>query len=47
MAIAEKVSALRTETYFRERQSRGELKAFEAWLNTSPDVEPMVGDELI
>ena len=24
MAIAEKVSALKTETYFRERQARGE-----------------------
>ena len=46
MAIAEKVSALKTETYFRERQSRGELNAFNTWLNASPDVEPMAGDEL-
>ena len=46
MAIAEKVSALKTETYFRERQSRGELNAFDTWLNTSPDLEPMAGDEL-
>ena len=47
MAIAEKVSALKTETYFRERQARGELNAFEIWLNASPDAEPMAGDELI
>jgi len=46
MAIAEKVSALKTETYFRERQSRGELNAFDVWLSASPDVEPMAGDEL-
>jgi len=47
MAIAEKVSALKTEAYFRERQSRGELNAFDTWLNASPDVEPIAGDELI
>ncbi|MEI6066884.1 MAG: toxin-antitoxin system HicB family antitoxin [Methylococcaceae bacterium] len=46
MAIAEKVSALKTETYFRERQSRGELNAFDTWLNASPDLKPMTGDEL-
>jgi hypothetical protein len=46
MAIAEKVSALKTETYFRERQSRGELNAFDTWLNASPDVNPIAGDEL-
>lgn len=47
MAIAEKVSALKTETYFRERHSRGELNDFDIWLNASPDAKPMVGDELI
>ena len=47
MAIAEKVSALKTETYFRERQSRGDLNAFDAWLNASPDAKPMPKDELI
>ncbi len=46
MAIAEKVSALKAETYLRERQSRGELNAFDTWLNASPDLEPMAGDEL-
>ena len=46
MAIAEKVSALKTETYFRELQSRGELNAFDTWLNASPDLEPLAGHEL-
>ncbi len=46
MAIAEKVSALTTETYFRERQSRGKLNAFDTRLNTSPDAGPMADDEL-
>ena len=46
MAIAEKVSALKTETYFRERQARGELSAFDTWLSASPDAEPLAGDEL-
>ncbi|MGZ4969779.1 MAG: toxin-antitoxin system HicB family antitoxin [Methylobacter sp.] len=47
MAIAEKVSALKTETYFRERQARGELNAFDTWLNASPESGPMKGDELV
>ncbi|MCX7085287.1 MAG: toxin-antitoxin system HicB family antitoxin [Methylococcales bacterium] len=46
MAIAEKVSALKTETYFYERQSRGEINAFDTWLSSSPDKEPILGDEL-
>ena len=45
-AIAEKVSALKTETYFRERQARGGLAAFDAWLAASPDVPPAAGDAL-
>jgi hypothetical protein len=43
-AIAEKVSALKTEAYFHERQARGDLAAFDAWLAASPDVSPMAGD---
>lgn len=43
-AIAEKVSALKTEAYFRERQARGDLAAFDAWLAASPDVPPEAGD---
>ena len=45
-AIAEKVSALKTETYFRERQARGDLAAFDTWLAASPEMPPVAGDEL-
>jgi hypothetical protein len=45
-AIAEKVSALKTEAYFRERQARGEPAAFDDWLAASPDTGPDAGDEL-
>jgi hypothetical protein len=45
-AIAEKVSALKTEAYFRERQARGDLAAFDAWLAASPDVPAAAGDAL-
>jgi hypothetical protein len=45
-AIAEKVSALKTEAYFKERQARGELSAFDDWLAASPDAPPQLGDEL-
>jgi hypothetical protein len=44
-AIAEKISALKTETWFRERQARGEPQDFDAWLRASADVEPVEGDE--
>lgn len=46
-AIAEKVSALKTESYFRERMARGEDAAFDAWLAASPDAPPEPGDELL
>lgn len=46
MAIAEKVSAMKTETYFRERQARGDLTGFDTWLAASPQAAPMAGDEL-
>lgn len=45
-AIAEKVSALKTEAYFRERQACGEPVAFDDWLAASPDAEPLANDEL-
>lgn len=45
-AIAEKVSALKTETYFKERQARGDLTGFDAWLAASPDVPPEQRDAL-
>ena len=45
-AIAEKVSALKAEAYFRERQARGDLSAFDDWLAASPEAAPEPGDEL-
>jgi hypothetical protein len=45
-AIAEKVSALKTESYFRERMARGTDAGFDAWMSASPDVAPDPGDEL-
>jgi hypothetical protein len=44
-AIAEKVSALKTEAYFRERRARGDMASFDAWLAASPDVAPAAEDE--
>jgi hypothetical protein len=44
-AIAEKVSALKTEAYFRERRERADLADFDAWLEASPDEPPTEGDE--
>lgn len=44
-AIAEKVSALKTETWFRERMARGDLANFDHWLGISPDAPPVAGDE--
>ncbi|MDY0331657.1 MAG: hypothetical protein RBR52_14350 [Thiomonas sp.] len=46
-AIAEKVSALKTGDYFAQRRSRGNLTAFDAWLEASPDATPAAGDELL
>lgn len=45
-AIAEKVSALKTESYFRERLARAGVQGFDNWMAASPDVVPSVGDEL-
>jgi hypothetical protein len=45
-AIAEKVSALKTEAYFRERRERGNVFDFDAWLDASPDVPAEPGDEM-
>jgi pyridoxine/pyridoxamine 5'-phosphate oxidase len=44
-AIAEKVSALKTEAYFKERIKNVKLGAFDDWLTASPDAAPMQGDE--
>ncbi len=45
-AIAEKISAMKTADYFKERAARGDLANFDAWLAASPDLPPTPGDEL-
>ena len=45
-AIAEKISALKTASYFLERQQRGTLAGFDNWMKLSPNVAPLAGDEI-
>ena len=45
-ASAEKVSALKTESYFRERMARGQDAAFDTWLEASPAAPADAGGEL-
>lgn len=47
-ALAEKVSSIRTEEFFRERIARaGESRrTLEGLLDLAPDVSPLPGDEL-
>ena len=45
-AVAEKVAALMTVEYLRERAKRGSLEKFEAVLAKVPDVEPEPHDRL-
>jgi len=45
-AIAEKVSALKTEAFIRDRQAKGQSADFDAWMALSPRVIPLEGDEL-
>jgi len=40
LALAEKVSALRTESYLAERAARGDRTKFEAAMTKVADVEP-------
>ncbi|MEO1290792.1 MAG: toxin-antitoxin system HicB family antitoxin [Chloroflexota bacterium] len=46
VAIAEKLSALRTESYFAERRSRADLNRFDVMLNREGGQPPQAGDEL-
>ena len=46
MAIAEKVSALKTEAFFRERALRGDSTRARAILRKVKDAPPAAGDEL-
>ena len=45
-AVAEKISALTTETYLEELAQRGSRAAYEAVLAKVPDVEPEPYDQL-
>lgn len=47
VAVAEKLSALRTETYFAERAARGDIgKALEALKRAGVGNPPAPGDEI-
>lgn len=47
VAVAEKLSALRTESYFRERSGRADLPAaLEVLRRAGVNREPIEGDEL-
>lgn len=45
-ALAEKISALDTISYLKERGSRGSRSAFLEALDRVPDVDPEPGDEI-
>ena len=45
-AVAEKLSALLTVEHLRERARHAKREDFVAFLNASPDVPPLPGDEL-
>ena len=45
-AAAEKLSAMMTVEHLRERARKAKREDFIAFLNGSPDVPPMPGDEL-
>ena len=45
-AIAEKISALTTEDYLKQKAKKADKKAFKDILNKVPDREPIKGDEL-
>jgi len=45
-AVAEKISALTTETYLEKRAKRGSRKKFDAVLAKVPNVEPDEWDKL-
>jgi uncharacterized protein (DUF1778 family) len=47
VAVAEKLAALDTATFFRERAARGNREAFLAFLDQAGDAPPEVRDEII
>lgn len=44
-AVAEKLSAIRTEEYFRERAAKAKPSRLDAILAKVPDTRPQKGDE--
>jgi hypothetical protein len=46
MAVAEKVSALETATFFEDRKTRADFKAFDRILRRRGGESPREGDEL-
>ncbi len=46
LALAEKISALMTEEYLKERAGRGDRSKFEQALAQVPDIEPEEYDRL-
>lgn len=44
LAVAEKLSALETERFFKERAERGDRSAFLAFLDGARDADPVEGD---
>ncbi|MBV8630823.1 MAG: hypothetical protein JOZ83_07865 [Silvibacterium sp.] len=46
IAIAEKVSAIETEKYFKDRGRKADLKAYRRVLAKIPAHKPLPGDEL-
>jgi hypothetical protein len=45
-AVAEKVSALRTATYFAERQARADFQTFDKIMKRKSGKKPREGDEM-
>jgi len=45
-AVSEKISALLTEDYLKNRGKRAKKKEFKSILDRVPDREPLPGDEL-
>jgi hypothetical protein len=47
VAVAEKLAALRTARYFRERAARADLEAFDRLLTGAGDETPCPGDGIV
>ncbi len=46
MAVAEKISALETATFFSVRQQRADYEKFDAIMNRQGGLPPIAGDEV-